>query len=151
MPLPCHYTCRIYQFQRLVVRLLTFNGLQDRTLHSHRCEKLKPVRFYDVSQFEEPRQFSWYSDYFFLFLSWGEPEYIWYCGHSFDLLYQHRMIDDECGAVDKMRIGRVNRSTRRKPAPVPLCQPQLPHDLTRTRTQAAPMGCLSYRTALYSD
>jgi hypothetical protein len=36
------------------------------------------------------------------------------------LLYQPRMIDgDECGAVDGVRIGRGNRSTRRKPVPVP--------------------------------
>jgi hypothetical protein len=41
------------------------------------------------------------------------------------------MIDDACGAVGGMRIGRGKRSTRRKPAPVPLCLPQIPHDLTR--------------------
>jgi hypothetical protein len=29
-----------------------------------------------------------------------------------------------------MRIDRGNRSTRRKPAPAPLCPPQIPHDLT---------------------
>jgi hypothetical protein len=28
--------------------------------------------------------------------------------------------DDECRAVDGMRIGRGNRSTRRKAAPMPL-------------------------------
>jgi hypothetical protein len=39
------------------------------------------------------------------------------------LLYQPRIIDDECGAVGGMRIGRGNRSTRIKPAPVPLCPP----------------------------
>jgi hypothetical protein len=38
----------------------------------------------------------------------------------FGLLYQPRMIDDECGAVRGMRIGRGKRSTRRKLAPVPL-------------------------------
>jgi hypothetical protein len=48
----------------------------------------------------------------------------------FGLLYQPRMIDDdECGAVGGKRLGRGNRSTRRKPAPVPLCPPQIPHDL----------------------
>jgi hypothetical protein len=36
-----------------------------------------------------------------------------------------------------MRIGRGNGSTRRVPAPVPLCPPQIPHDLTRARTLAA--------------
>jgi hypothetical protein len=39
------------------------------------------------------------------------------------------MIDDECGAVGGMRIGKGNRSYRRKPAPVPLCPPRIPHDL----------------------
>jgi hypothetical protein len=37
--------------------------------------------------------------------------------------------DDDYGAVGGMRLGRGNRSTRRKPAPVPLCPPQIPHDL----------------------
>jgi hypothetical protein len=36
-----------------------------------------------------------------------------------------------------MRIGKGNRSTRRKPAPVPLCPQEIPHDLTRARTRAA--------------
>jgi hypothetical protein len=46
------------------------------------------------------------------------------------LLYQPRMIDDDdYGAVGEMRIGRGNRSARKKPAPVPLCPPQIPHDL----------------------
>jgi hypothetical protein len=57
------------------------------------------------------------------------------------LLYQPRMIDDEFGAVNGMRIGRGNRSTPRKPTPVPLCLPQIPHDLTCARTGAAAVGC----------
>jgi hypothetical protein len=45
------------------------------------------------------------------------------------LLYQPRMIGDgDCGEVGGMKIGRGNRSTRRKPAPAPLCPPQNPHD-----------------------
>jgi hypothetical protein len=36
-------------------------------------------------------------------------------------------------------IGRENRSTRRKPAPVPLCPPQTPH-ADRMRTPAAAVG-----------
>jgi hypothetical protein len=43
------------------------------------------------------------------------------------LLYQPRMIGD-CGEIDGMKIGRGNRSTRRKPLPAPLCPPQIPHD-----------------------
>jgi hypothetical protein len=56
--------------------------------------------------------------------------------------------DDECGAVGGMS-GRGNRSTRRKPAPVPLCPPQIRHDLMRTRTRAAAVGSpLRKRTVL---
>jgi hypothetical protein len=63
------------------------------------------------------------------------------CRPLIGLLYQHRMIDDnECAVVGGMRIGRGKRSTRRKPAAVPLCPPQIPHDLTWTRTRAAPVG-----------
>jgi hypothetical protein len=36
--------------------------------------------------------------------------------------------DDEYGAVGGMRIGRGNRSTQRKPVPMPLFPPQIPHD-----------------------
>jgi hypothetical protein len=43
--------------------------------------------------------------------------------------------DGEIGGM----IGKGNRSTRRKPAPVPLCPPQTPH-AARTRTRAAAVG-----------
>jgi hypothetical protein len=43
--------------------------------------------------------------------------------------------DGEIGGM----IGRGNRSTRRKRAPVPLCPPQTPH-VARTRTRAAAVG-----------
>jgi hypothetical protein len=57
------------------------------------------------------------------------------------LLYQPQMIDDgDCGAIGGMKIGRGNRSTERKPAPVPLCPQQIPHDLTRAQTQDAAVG-----------
>jgi hypothetical protein len=39
-----------------------------------------------------------------------------------------------------MRIGRGDRSIRRKFAPVPLCLLQIPHDLIRPRTWAAAVG-----------
>jgi hypothetical protein len=42
--------------------------------------------------------------------------------------------DDE--DIDGMMIGKGNRSSRRKPAPVPLCPPQTPH-AAPTRTRAA--------------
>jgi hypothetical protein len=48
------------------------------------------------------------------------------------------MIDDgDCGAVGGMKIGRGNRSTRRKPAPVSLCPSQIPHEQTWARTRVA--------------
>jgi hypothetical protein len=48
------------------------------------------------------------------------------------LLYKPQMIDEgDCGAIGGMKIGRGNQSTRRKPAPAPLCPPQIPHDQTR--------------------
>jgi hypothetical protein len=57
------------------------------------------------------------------------------------LLYKPQMIDEgDCGAIGGMKIGRRNRSTRRKPAPAPLCPPQIPHDQTRARTRAATVG-----------
>jgi hypothetical protein len=59
----------------------------------------------------------------------------------FGLLYQPQMMDDdECGAVDGI-ICKGNGSTLRKPAAaVPLCPPQIPHDLTWARTRAAAEG-----------
>jgi hypothetical protein len=40
--------------------------------------------------------------------------------------------DGDCGEIGGMKIGRGNRSTRRKPAPAPLCPPQIPYDQTRS-------------------
>jgi hypothetical protein len=37
-------------------------------------------------------------------------------------------------------FGRGNQSTRRKPAPVPLCSPQIPHNLSWARTRAVAVG-----------
>jgi hypothetical protein len=45
------------------------------------------------------------------------------------LLYKPQMIDEgDCGAIGGMKTGRGDRSTQRKPAPTPLCPPQIPHD-----------------------
>jgi hypothetical protein len=46
--------------------------------------------------------------------------------------------DYDNGEIGGM-IGKGNRSTRRKPAQVPLCPPQTPH-VARTRTRAAAVG-----------
>jgi hypothetical protein len=47
--------------------------------------------------------------------------------------------DYDDGEIGGMMIGRGNRSTERKPAPVPLCPPQTPH-AAQTRTWAAEVG-----------
>jgi hypothetical protein len=50
-----------------------------------------------------------------------------------------RMIND-CGPVGGMKIGRGNRNTRTKPASIPLCPPQIPHDLNWDRIRNAAVG-----------
>jgi hypothetical protein len=55
-----------------------------------------------------------------------------------------------------VEIGRGNRSTCRKPAPAPLCPPQIPHDQTRARTPGRRGGKpatnrLSYGAAFAKD
>jgi hypothetical protein len=57
----------------------------------------------------------------------------------FCLLYQPRMMNDERGAIHGM-LGRETQSTLRKPAPLPLRPPQIPHDLTWLRTLVAVVG-----------
>jgi hypothetical protein len=54
--------------------------------------------------------------------------------------------DYDNGEIGGM-IGRGNGSTRRKPAPVPLCPPQTPH-AARTRTRAAAVGSQRLTTEL---
>jgi hypothetical protein len=73
--------------------------------------------------------------YFFIiyFLGWGGVW--WYWVHFvrrplFGLLYQPQMIDDDqCGAAGGIKIGRGNRSTRRKPAPVRLFPTWISRDM----------------------
>jgi hypothetical protein len=72
-----------------------------------------------------------------IFLGSGEAESTWYVGHY---LAYHASPDDKCGGVGGMTIGRGNRSTRRKPAPMPLRPPQIPHNVTWNRTQPSVVG-----------
>jgi hypothetical protein len=55
--------------------------------------------------------------------------------------YQPQVVmnDEECGAVKGM-IDRGNRSTQRKPAPMLLCPPQIPHNLIRAGTRVTTAG-----------
>jgi hypothetical protein len=100
----------------------------------------------------------WGALWIWVFFSWGETEWLirllvgWDWVHLvlrplFGLLYQLQMIDvDDCGAIGGMQIVRGNRSIQRKPASVPLCPPQIPHDLNRTRTRATAVGGLQLTT-----
>jgi hypothetical protein len=47
--------------------------------------------------------------------------------------------DDKCGAIARM-LGRGNQSTGRKPDPVPLSPPQIPHDLAQAQTRTTAVG-----------
>jgi hypothetical protein len=48
--------------------------------------------------------------------------------------------DYDDGEFCGMKSGRGNRSTRRKPAPAPLCPSQIPLDQTRDGTRTAAVG-----------
>jgi hypothetical protein len=57
--------------------------------------------------------------------------------------------DYEVGEFGGMIIGKGNRSTRRKPAPMPLCPPQIPRDLAGREPGGKPAtNRLSYGTAV---
>jgi hypothetical protein len=118
-------------------QLMPFPKLGIKTNHSS-SPKLDTFHFpLTLTRHEYGHEASGPVFFFINTLEWGETESTWYVGLS----YQPRMIDDdECGAVGGIRIDRRNRSIRRKPAPVPLCQPQIPHDLIWPRTRAAAVG-----------
>jgi hypothetical protein len=75
---------------------------------------------------------------FFLNLYSGgwNPRSTRHCGHQWPIVPAPSDYDE--GEIRGM-IGRGNRSTWRKPAPVPLCPPQTLH-AARTRTRAATVG-----------
>jgi hypothetical protein len=76
---------------------------------------------------------------YFIGLGWNRVHLVY--RPLIGVLHQPRMIDDEeCAAVGGMRVGRGNRSTWRKPAPVTLCPSQIPHDLTWPGTRVATVG-----------
>jgi hypothetical protein len=75
---------------------------------------------------------------FFLGVGWDQIHLA--CQPLFSLLYQPWLIDDgECGAVGEIS-GRGNWSIQRKPVPMLLSPPQIPHDLTWVRTWATTVG-----------
>jgi hypothetical protein len=64
--------------------------------------------------------------HFFLLVGWD----FWYGGHYWPIVPAPGVSDSDgdCGETGVIKIGRGNRSTRRRPAPAPLCPPQIPHD-----------------------
>jgi hypothetical protein len=116
--------------RRLLIHSLLKSHVRCVTIHlTYTIIHILPCRFY-----------KWGSGDYFFFL-WGETESTWYCGHCLAYCTSPQMInDDDYGAIGGMRNGRGNRSTRRKPALVPLCPPRLPHDLTRAGTRVAAVG-----------
>jgi hypothetical protein len=62
----------------------------------------------------------------------------WHVGHFWPILPAAG--DCEDGKFGVIKIGKGNRSTRRKPAPAPLRPPQPPIDQTRARARTAAVG-----------
>jgi hypothetical protein len=85
----------------------------------------------------EPRSLGPFLIFFFnLYSGEVESRSTRHCGHQWPIVSVPGDYDD--GEIGGM-IGKGNRSTRRKPAAVPLCPPQTPH-VARTRTRAAAVG-----------
>jgi hypothetical protein len=53
---------------------------------------------------------------------------------------RRRCVINEYGAVGGKKVHRENRTTGRRPAPVPLCLPQIPHNMTRDVTRTPEVG-----------
>jgi hypothetical protein len=70
-----------------------------------------------------------------------------HCGHQWPIVPAPGDYDD--GEIGGM-IGRENRSTRRKPAPVLLSPPQIPH-VARMRTRAAAVRIQRLKSDHYID
>jgi hypothetical protein len=82
---------------------------------------------------------TWPDRLFLLLVGWDKVP--WTAATS-GLLYQPQMIGEgDCGAIDGMQIDSGNRSTRRKPAPAPLCLPQIPLYQNRNQTRADAVEC----------
>jgi hypothetical protein len=79
------------------------------------------------------------SQFFFNFLIWGQTESTWYVGHKLAYFTSPgwQMMNMEHSVECE---GRGNRSTRAKPARVPFCPPQIPHDLNWDRTRTVTVG-----------
>jgi hypothetical protein len=138
---------KLYSFND-VIKSFTEQGNQNRNKHMAGMWDLRLVqwwlwRIWDVilcSLVEVQWPFGGTYSLFFFYYWWGGTKSLGIVATS-GLLYKPQMRDeDECEAIGGIKIGRGNRSTQRKPAPAPLCPPQIPHDQTRARTRAATVG-----------
>jgi hypothetical protein len=100
-------------------------GLSLRTLGKKTVLFLAPQ--YNISQFFH--DFLFHLLFYYMFLSF--LLFLW--GKTVKLALRPLLLptvaapdDDDCGTFGGMQIDRGNRSTRRKPAPVPLCLLQIP-------------------------
>jgi hypothetical protein len=76
---------------------------------------------------------------FYVSLGWSETVHLVRRSPT-GILYQPRMIVDECGAVGGMKIGRETELLGENLPPVQICPPHIPHDLTWARTRATEVG-----------
>jgi hypothetical protein len=87
-------------------------------------------------------------DFFFKSHSWGgvQTGSTRHVGHFWPIV----PVPDDCEDQEfgVIKTGRGNRSTRRNPAPAPLCPPQIPRDQTRAAVVGGQRHRLSYGAAL---
>jgi hypothetical protein len=83
------------------------------------------------------RNFVRFTFIFLICIVWGgvQSGFTRHVGHFWLIVFAPG--DCEDGEYGRMKVGRENLNTRRKPAPAPLCPPQIPLDQTRARTRVA--------------
>jgi hypothetical protein len=96
----------------------------------------KSMMYYNFDRLTYVTKFAFRAFFYY----WGGTYVTRYCGHFWPIVQPQMIAEGDCGVIGGMRIGRGNRSTRRKPAPAPFCAPQIPLDQTRARTRAAAVG-----------
>jgi hypothetical protein len=121
-----------HKYQRVWSRVFKFAKIKTKHINRLHVETVFVTSAYDNSDN--------YLFFFFYILGVGRNWVHLVLRPLTGLLYQPRMIDEECGAVGGVRIGRENRSTRWKPETVPLCPLQILHDLSWARTRAVAVG-----------
>jgi hypothetical protein len=95
------------------------HSAESRYRHDNSCHKTAGCQLKSHMFFLPPPPFA---------LQWNRICYYW--SHYWPIVPAPDDDDDECGAIGgKVGRGKPKYCTRRKPTPVPLCPPQIPHDL----------------------